>query len=112
MLHLKYRYKPHVHVHVFPLILACALLDQLHMQHAVLQVLKEASRLNPNVLLKQLEDVKHKHRTDRCDCTEMDTYTHLTMPMLNRLNQSSESSCWYLTSVTFITHIYMYKQCV
>ena len=88
MLHLKYRYKPHVHV--FPLILACALLDQSHMQHAVLQVLKEASRLNPTVLLKQLEDVKHKHRTDRCDCTKMDTYTHLTMPMLNRLKSPEQ----------------------
>ena len=34
-------------------------------QEAVLGVLKEASHLNPDLLRRQLEDVRHKHREDR-----------------------------------------------
>ena len=38
------------------------------MQVEVLCVLKEASRLNPDLLQTQIKDVKHKHREDRSDC--------------------------------------------
>ena len=34
-------------------------------QEAVLVVLKEASRLNPDLLRRQVEDVRHRHREDR-----------------------------------------------
>lgn len=35
------------------------------LQNAILIVLKEASRLNSDLLRSQVEDVKHKHREDR-----------------------------------------------
>ena len=37
------------------------------LQDAILSVLKEASRLNPDLLRNKVEDVKHNHREDRSE---------------------------------------------
>ena len=36
------------------------------MQDAVLEVLKQAARLNKQILIEQTESIKHKHRSTRC----------------------------------------------
>ena len=64
----------------FPLhILCCTTVFIL--QGEVLCILKEASRLNPDLLQKQVEDVKHKHREDRSVCMHTRTYVHACIYM-------------------------------
>ena len=49
------------------------------LQVEVLCVLKEASRLNQDLLQNQVEDVKHKHREDRSECIYAHTCTCMYM---------------------------------
>ena len=61
--------KLHLHTSfVFYILYMICLLFVFAMQIEVLCVLKEASRLNPDLLQTQIKDVKHKHREDRSDC--------------------------------------------